>query len=99
MGPFAGLVIKKFDQAVDGKIPAGFEMLVNNFSVGIIGMILAIFGYYVIGPVMAAVLAFLSGGVGFLIDHKLLPLVGIFIEPLCVLWLLAQSLRDPRGPG
>lgn len=87
MGPFAGLVIKKFDQAVDGKIPAGFEMLVNNFSVGIIGMILAIFGYYVIGPVMAAVLAFLSGGVGFLIDHKLLPLVGIFIEPAKVLFL------------
>ncbi len=87
MGPFAGLVIKKFDQAVDGKIPAGFEMLVNNFSVGIIGMILAIFGYYVIGPVMEGVLAFLSGGVGFLIDHKLLPLVGIFIEPAKVLFL------------
>ena len=45
MGPFAGLVIKKFDQAVDGKIPAGFEMLINNFSVGIIGMI---FKYLVI---------------------------------------------------
>lgn len=87
MGPFAGLVIKKFDQAVDGKIPAGFEMLVNNFSVGIIGMILAIFGYYVIGPVMAGVLAFLSGGVAILIDHKLLPLVGIFIEPAKVLFL------------
>ncbi len=36
---------------------------------------------------MAAVLAFLSGGVGFLIDHKLLPLVGIFIEPAKVLFL------------
>ena len=50
MGPFAGLVIKKFDKAVEGKIPAGFEMLVNNFSVGIFGMILAIIGYYLIGP-------------------------------------------------
>lgn len=50
-------------------------------------MILAIFGYYVIGPVMEGVLAFLSGGVGFLIDHKLLPLVGIFIEPAKVLFL------------
>ena len=87
MGPFAGLVIKKFDKAVEGKIPAGFEMLVNNFSVGIIGMILAIFGYYVIGPVMAAVLAFLSAGVEILINHKLLPLVGIFIEPAKVLFL------------
>ena len=34
MGPLAGLVIKKFDQAVDGHIKPGFEMLVNNFSVG-----------------------------------------------------------------
>ena len=87
MGPFAGFMIKKFDKAVEGKIPAGFEMLVNNFSVGIIGMILAIFGYYIIGPVMAAILAFLSGGVAILIQNKLLPLVAIFIEPAKVLFL------------
>ena len=87
MGPFAGFMIKKFDKAVEGKIPAGFEMLVNNFSVGIIGMILAIFGYYIIGPVMAAILALLSGGVAILIQNKLLPLVAIFIEPAKVLFL------------
>ena len=87
MGPFAGFIIKKFDKAVEGKIPAGFEMLINNFSVGIIGMILAIFGYYIIGPVMAAILAFLSGGVAILIENKLLPLVAIFIEPAKVLFL------------
>ena len=45
MGPFAGWVIKKFDKAVEGRIPAGFEMLVNNFSVGILGLILSIIGY------------------------------------------------------
>ena len=44
MGPIAGFCLKKFDNAVEGKIPAGFEMLVNNFSVGILGMILAIIG-------------------------------------------------------
>lgn len=60
MGPFAGWVIKKFDKAVDGHIPAGFEMLVNNFSVGIIGMILAIIGYYLIGPVMTAILTMIN---------------------------------------
>mgnify|MGYP005772318415 CR=1 FL=1 len=87
MGPFAGFVIKKFDKAVEGKIPAGFEMLINNFSVGIIGMILAIFGYYVIGPVMSAILTFLSGGVAILIENRLLPLVAIFIEPAKVLFL------------
>lgn len=87
MGPFAGLVIKKFDKAVEGKIPAGFEMLVNNFSVGIFGMILAIIGYYLIGPVMATILAILTAGVEILVTNKLLPFVAIFIEPAKVLFL------------
>lgn len=87
MGPFAGLVIKKFDKAVEGKIPAGFEMLVNNFSVGIFGMILAIIGYYLIGPVMATILAILTAGVKILVTNKLLPFVAIFIEPAKVLFL------------
>lgn len=87
MGPFAGWIIKLFDKAVDGKIPAGFEMLVNNFSVGIIGMILAIIGYYLIGPVMATILAILTAGVKILVTNKLLPFVAIFIEPAKVLFL------------
>ncbi|MDR2247557.1 MAG: PTS mannitol transporter subunit IIBC, partial [Treponema sp.] len=36
-GPLGGWGIKKFDEAVEGKVPAGFEMLVNNFSAGILG--------------------------------------------------------------
>ena len=87
MGPFAGLIIKKFDKAVEGKIPAGFEMLVNNFSVGIFGMILAIIGYYLIGPVMATILAILTAGVEILVTNKLLPFVAIFVEPAKVLFL------------
>ena len=43
MGPLAGFVIKKFDQAMDGRMPAGFEMLINNFSIGIFGMLLVSF--------------------------------------------------------
>lgn len=87
MGPLAGWLIKKFDQAMDGNMPVGFEMLINNFSVGIFGMILAIFGYYAIGPVMSAILAVLAAGVDFLIAHSLLPLVSIFLEPAKVLFL------------
>ncbi len=87
MGPLAGYCIKKFDDAMDGHMPAGFEMLINNFSVGIIGMVLAILGYLVIGPVMSGVLAVLGGGVQFLVNHGLLPLVSIFIEPAKVLFL------------
>ena len=87
MGPFAGWIIKKFDQAMEGHMPAGFEMLINNFSVGIFGMILAIFGYYMIGPLMEIILAVLTAGVNALITRGLLPLVAIFIEPAKVLFL------------
>ncbi|WP_296242540.1 PTS mannitol transporter subunit IICBA, partial [uncultured Faecalicoccus sp.] len=87
MGPFAGWVIKKFDQLMEGHMPAGFEMLINNFSVGILGMILAIFGYYLIGPLMQGILAVLTAGVNILIHHGLLPLVAIFVEPAKVLFL------------
>ncbi len=99
-GPLGGLVIKKFDKAVEGKIPAGFEMLVNNFSVGILGLILAIIGYYVIGPFMGAVLAVLNGGVHILVTNGLLPLVSIFVEPAKVLFLnnaINHGIFTPLG--
>lgn len=87
MGPLSGWVIKKFDKFMENRMPAGFEMLINNFSVGILGMIMAIIGYYGIGPVMAAILAVLSAGVNVLVKAKLLPLVAIFLEPAKVLFL------------
>ena len=60
---------------------------INNFSAGIIGMLLAILGYTVVGPVMSAILVVLAAGVNILIVHGLLPLVAIFIEPAKVLFL------------
>lgn len=100
MGPAAGWVIKKFDKAMDGKIPAGFEMLINNFSIGILGLILAIIGYYVIGPVMTAVLKALSAGANFLVTHSLLPLISLFVEPAKVLFLnnaINHGIFSPIG--
>ena len=100
MGPLAGWVIKQFDKKVEGHIPAGFEMLVNNFSVGILGMLLAILGYYVIGPFMTAILTVLTAGVDFLVAHSLLPLVSIFIEPAKVLFLnnaINHGIFSPIG--
>jgi len=99
-GPLGGWVIKKFDKAVEGKIPAGFEMLVNNFSIGILGMLLAIVGFYVIGPVMAGILIFLQGGVDILVNAGLLPLVSIFVEPAKVLFLnnaINHGIFTPLG--
>ena len=100
VGPLGGWVIKQFDKMVEGKIPAGFEMLVNNFSIGILGMILAIIGFYLIGPFMAAILVFLSGGVDILVNAGLLPLVSIFVEPAKVLFLnnaINHGIFTPLG--
>ena len=50
MGPLGGYVIKKFDQLIEGRVKAGFEMLVNNFSAGILGGLLAILSFFAVGP-------------------------------------------------
>lgn len=85
LGPVAGVCIKKFDQAVDGKIPSGFEMIVNNFSLGIIGAILCCFAMLVFGPVMETVTTVLTNGVNWIVAHNALPLSAIFVEPAKVL--------------
>ena len=98
MGPLSGYIIKKFDKAVEGKVPAGFEMLVNNFSDGIIGMILAIVGFYAVGPFVVMMTGVLKGGVEFIISKGLLPLVSIFIEPAKVLFLNNAINHGIIGP-
>ena len=100
MGPLGGWVIKKFDELVDGKIPSGFEMLVNNFSVGILGLILAIIGFYAIGPVVIAVTSVLQAGVEFLVSKNLIFLTSLFIEPAKVLFLnnaINHGILSPLG--
>ena len=87
MGPFSSWLLKKFDHAVEGKIKPGFEMLINNFSLGILGFALAILGYLIIGPVVNAIIAFLTAGINFLIAKKLIPLLAVFMCPAHVLFL------------
>lgn len=87
IGPLGGLCIKKFDDVMEGHMPAGFEMLINNFSVGIIGMLLAMIGYLAIGPFMNLILTVLTAGVNFLVEYGALPLIAVFIEPAKVLFL------------
>ncbi len=86
-GPLGGWCIKKFDKAMEGHIPAGFEMVVNNFSVGIIGGILAILSIFIIGPACVGLTGILELGVKFLVNHGLLPLTAILVEPAKVLFL------------
>ncbi len=86
-GPIGGYTIKVFDRAIHGKVKAGFEMLVNNFSIGILGTILAILAYLVIGPVVEAITQALGSGVEKIVEMKLLPLVSVIVEPAKVLFL------------
>lgn len=99
-GPLGGYLIKKFDKLVEGKIPGGFEMLVNNFSAGILGAVLAVLGCLVINPVCLAITSALSTGIQFFVDHSLLPIVSIFIEPAKVLFLnnaINHGIFSPLG--
>jgi mannitol PTS system EIICBA or EIICB component len=87
MGPLGGWSMKKIDALWDGKIKPGFEMLVNNFSAGIWGMVLAIFGFLVAGPFVDAFSTAAENVVDFLVDNDVLPLTSIFVEPAKVLFL------------
>ncbi len=87
MGPIAGYITKQMDRLWDGKIKPGFEMLVNNFSAGILGMILAIIGFFAFGPLMLGISTVLGAAVDSLVAVNLLPLVSIIVEPAKVLFL------------
>ena len=99
-GPLGGWAIKKFDVWVDGKIESGFEMLVNNFSAGIIGMILAILAFLGIGPAVEVLSKILAAGVNFMVAHEMLPLASIFVEPAKILFLnnaINHGIFSPLG--
>jgi len=83
MGPAAAWVLKQFDKSIDGKVKPGFEMLIDNFSLGIIGAGLAVLGKLIIGPIVN----WLVDIVDFLISNNLLPLASIIVEPAKVLFL------------
>ena len=100
MGPLGGWVMKKVDALWDGKIRPGFEMLIDNFSAGIVGLILAVFGFFGIGPIVTAFSKGAGHVVDFLVAHNLLPLTSIFIEPAKVLFLnnaINHGVLTPLG--
>jgi mannitol PTS system EIICBA or EIICB component len=87
MGPLAAWCMKHVDKIWEGKIKPGFEMLVNNFSAGILAAALAVAGYLVFGPPIEAVAKGAGHGVDWLVSHHLLPLASLIIEPAKVLFL------------
>lgn len=100
IGPLGGWVIKKFDQMIEGKVRAGFEMLVNNFSAGILGAIIAILAFLGVGPAVSVFTNWLVAGVDWLVGAGLLPLTSILIEPAKVLFLnnaINHGVLSPIG--
>ena len=100
VGPLAAWIIKKFDKAMEGHIPAGFEMLVNNFSLGIIGAVLACLAMFGITPLVTGLNEVMRAGVDVFVRHNLLPLASIFIEPAKVLFLnnaINHGILSPMG--
>ncbi len=100
VGPLSAWIIKKFDKAVEGRIKAGFEMLVNNFSLGIIGALLALMSMAAVTPLVSMLNQAMSAGVGFFVDHGILPLTSLFIEPAKVLFLnnaINHGILSPMG--
>lgn len=98
MGPLGGLAIKKFDKLVENKVPSGFEMLVANFSAGIIGALLSLLAYLAIGPAVLAINNVLKVGVEGIVNANLLPLTSIFIEPGKILFLNNAINHGVLGP-
>ncbi|MDS1368043.1 PTS mannitol transporter subunit IICB [Streptococcus suis] len=100
VGPFGAWVIKKFDQAIQPKIRPGLEMLVNNFSAGLIGFVLMLVTFKVVGPFVESMAGVVGDGVQAIVDMKLLPLANIIIEPAKVLFLnnaLNHGIFTPLG--
>ena len=100
MGPVGGIVIKKFDEAAQDSIPGGFEMLVNNFSAGILGGILACLASVIVSDLVVGLTNLLSSAVGGIVSAGLLPLVSIVVEPAKILFLnnaINHGIFTPLG--
>ena len=100
MGPLGGYLMKKLDALWAGRIRPGFEMLVDNFSAGILGVLLAVFGFFAIGPIVSAFTHAAGNAVDYLVDNDLLPLTSIFIEPAKILFLnnaINHGVLTPLG--
>ncbi|HHF7055859.1 PTS mannitol transporter subunit IICB [Streptococcus mutans] len=100
MGPLSAWILKKFDEKVQPKIRTGFEMLVNNFSLGLIGFALMVLAFFVIGPVVAQLTEWVGIGVEAIVKVHLLPLANLIIEPAKILFLnnaLNHGIFTPLG--
>jgi len=100
VGPLGGWIIKYFDKKIENKIKNGFEMLVNNFSVAICGILLAIISFFIIGPFIQWICCILGKLIKIIISYNLLPLTAIIIEPSKIFFLnnvINHGIFSPLG--
>lgn len=100
MGPLAAWLLKRIDGFLDARVPSGFEMLVDNFSLGILGLVLAILGHEGVGPLVDLFMGWMAAGVNALIGHHMLPLASVLVEPAKVLFLnnaINHGILTPLG--
>ena len=100
LGPLSAWVMKQLDKLWDGKVKAGFEMLVNMFSAGIVAFVMAIVGFWVVAPVVNEIMDVLGSAVESLVDNNLLPLTSLLIEPAKVFFLnnaINHGVLTPLG--
>ncbi|WP_286059044.1 PTS mannitol transporter subunit IICB [Bacillus mojavensis] len=100
MGPLGGYLIKQIDKLFKDKVKQGFEMLINNFTAGIVGAALTILAFYAIGPVVLTLNKLLAAGVEAIVHANLLPIASVFVEPAKVLFLnnaINHGILSPIG--
>ena len=100
VGPLAGWVMREVDKYLEPRTPAGFEMLINNFSQGIAGLFLAVIGWRIIGPIMGEIAKAFGNMVESIDDSGLLPLIDLPIEVAKVLFLnnaINHGVLTPLG--
>jgi PTS system mannitol-specific IIC component len=100
MGPLSAYAMKRADALWQDKIKPGFEMLVNNFSAGILAAIMAIAGMFLLAPLLLKITDWLGSAVEFLVDNSLLPLTSVVIEPAKVFFLnnaINHGVLTPLG--
>jgi PTS system mannitol-specific IIC component len=100
MGPLSAWLIKQVDRVLEPRIRSGFEMVVNNFTLGFLGLGLIVASYRVVGPVISALNDQLLRAINALVDTGALPLLSILNEPAKVLFLnnvIDQGIYYPLG--
>lgn len=100
IAPLAAWLLKKAETVINPHIPVGFELLIGNLTIAILGAIIAIIGCIGLAPAITSLSSVFASGVAALEKNNLLPLTAIFIEPAKVLFLnnaIGQGILTPLG--